>query len=323
MSLEEISRKRVDPKNSHSLFSLVVGQEEALGAISDLCYKGLVSGKVQESIVLCGPPSTGKTMIVKLVAQLLGLPKVLVDGSQLTNVQAMVDAILQANSELEPYEIGEGVFMVDLPPTLIFVDEIHALTRKVQDGLLKATERSDGMLMSKSYVVDCRNVFWVGATTDWGKLCPAFRTRLRRINLYAPTHAQMVKMIENRVPAGLASEVVKFGGMVPRECFAFIRAVKDCADRTGKKFAAAMKEVAERDGIDEYGMRSQSLKILRAIEGAGENGSLLRDLVSATNLQKEELLGYWLPPLMTGGLIVNDGRYMLTEKGEDELEKRS
>jgi Holliday junction resolvasome RuvABC ATP-dependent DNA helicase subunit len=156
------------------------------------------------------------------------------------------------------------------------------------------------MLFCKGYVLDCRRVFWVGATTDWGKLIPAFRTRFRRIDLVPPTFDQVVQMVEGVMSWDKATcrQVVKFGGLVPRETFAFARAVKDAAERGGLSVAQGIAEVAQREQIDAHGMRVQRLRVLLALKAAGDDGCLLRTLVMASGCQQEELLGHWLPSML-------------------------
>lgn len=317
------------------MFNRIIGQDAAIDALADLTYKGLGEPDhcIPESVVLVGPPSTGKTTVVKTVAEILNIVSVITDANQLPSAESVVDAVLmawgRAGHLLVPEWERDGVKMIRLPSTLIMVDEIHTLTRKAQEALLKATERSDGMLFCKGYVLDCRRVFWVGATTDWGKLIPAFRTRFRRIDLVPPTFDQVVLMVQNVMgwEKALSQQVVKFGGLVPRECFAFARAVKDAASRGGLSIVQGIGEVAAREQIDAHGMRVQRLRVLLALKAAGDDGCLLRTLVMASGCQQEELLGHWLPPMLTAPpgelpLVMFDGRYYITPTGVGELSKR-
>lgn len=334
--LEASRRMAVDRRlNKWTPFGKIIGQDAAVDALADLCFKGLGNDEhcVSESVVLVGPPSTGKTTIVKVMAEVLQITAVITDATQLPNADSVIDAILtewaKAGVMLKPEWERDGIKMIRVPATIILVDEIHALTRKSQDGLLKATERADGMLFGKEYILDCRKVFWVGATTDWGKLCPAFRTRFRRIDLVPPTFDQVVQMVRQvmRMDEPTAREVVKFGGTVPRECFAFARAVVDASSRGGLSITAGIAEVARREQIDAYGMRIQRLRVLQALKAAGDGGCLLRTLVTASGCLQEELLGHWLPPMLIAPpgempLVMFDGRYFITPSGMRELSKR-
>lgn len=330
------ARMMVDRKaNKWSPFNRIIGQEDAVDALADLCFKGLCSPEhaVGESIVLVGPPSSGKTTIVKVVAnQVLNIVSALLDGTQISKPDHVIDGILTAWAKsgryLQPIDIGD-VQKIVLPSMVVFIDEIHALDRKAQDGLLKATERNDGMLFGKSIVLDCRKVFWIAATTDWGKLCTAFRTRFRRIDLVAPTFEQVVQMVMQQFHYDLVwcVELVKYGGVIPRECFSFVRSVEESARRNNTDIQTAIRFVASREGIDNYGMRVQRLRILTELKKAGKDGCLLRSLVYGTGCQSEDLLNHWLPSMQVAPpgqepLVLFDGRYYITQTGLQELDKR-
>lgn len=330
---EDARRMMVDRKlNKWCLFNKIIGQDAAVDAFADLCFKGLGNSEhsICESVMLVGPPSSGKTTLVNTVVQILNVTSVLTDATQLSRTESLIDAILTAHvkSDLVNQDL-EGVKLIKLPVTVIFIDEIHALTRKVQEGLLKATERSDGMLFGKEYILDCRKVFWIGATTDWGKLIPAFRTRFRRIDLVPPTREQVIQMVMRvmKFDFSLSQQIVRYGGLVPRETFAFARSVVDAATRGGLSIDKAIHTVRVRECIDEFGMRIQRLKVLAALKNAGDAGCLLRTLVFETGCQSEELLDHWLPSMQIAPpgekpMVLFDSRYYITATGLAELGKR-
>jgi replication-associated recombination protein RarA len=316
-------------------FNRVVGQEQAVDLVADLCYQALGRRDhfVPASLIFAGPASVGKTHLATVMADALNIIRVITDATQLRNNDSLAHLILEAwakegLSTLQPAErYGETSLYVP-DTTLIFIDEIHALTQTAQDGLLKATERNDGMLFAKNTVLNLRKAIWIGATTDWGKLCAPFRTRFTRVQLYPYTFEQVVEIVHRRLgwEDRVCREVVKYGGLVPREVLQFAWLVDGAAKRMGVGVGEVLVEVARREGIDEYGMRVQRLGVLVALGGHGE-GMLLRHLVGATGLQQDELLQYWLPPLLNAApgeesLVRFDGRYYLTERGKEELRKR-
>jgi Holliday junction resolvasome RuvABC ATP-dependent DNA helicase subunit len=333
---ERSRRLMVDRRlNPNSLFNQIVGQDGAVDALADAVYEGLGnhSRLVAKRHMLVGPPSTAKSSIVRdVVAPILNVPTVFVDASEVKKPQALVDAIFMVWAKqgvmLEPNRDYQGWKLIELPAMIVMIDEIHNLPSATQEGMLKATERSDGMLFADGYVLDCRKVWWIGATTDWGKLIRAFRTRWRRVDLFPPTVAEVEQMVQKKGwDAALACQFVKYGGTVPREVFDFIDACRDCAKRNSVDVGAAIDVVRRREQIDDYGLRIQRLKVLLALKSAGDRGCLLRTLVMATGCQQEELLGHWLPPMITAPpgqvpMVMFDGRYYLTATGMSELRKR-
>ena len=116
----------------------VVGQEQVTGpegAIGRMVAAGRLS-----SLVLWGPPGTGKTSIARLLAEAVGMRFVAVSAvfsgvAELRKVFADADALAKAGQR-----------------TLLFVDEIHRFNRAQQDGFLPYVERG--------------TVTLVGATTE-------------------------------------------------------------------------------------------------------------------------------------------------------------
>jgi putative ATPase len=116
----------------------VVGQEHLTGpegAIGRMVAAGKLS-----SIILWGPPGTGKTTIARLLADAVGLRFVAI-SAVFSGVADLKKVFAEAR---EFARIGER--------TLLFVDEIHRFNRAQQDGFLPYVE--DG------------TVVLVGATTE-------------------------------------------------------------------------------------------------------------------------------------------------------------
>ncbi len=116
----------------------VVGQEHLTGpdgAIGRMVAAGRLS-----SMILWGPPGTGKTTIARLLADAVGL-RFLAISAVFSGVADLKKAFAEAR---EYARIGQR--------TLLFVDEIHRFNRAQQDGFLPYVE--DG------------TVTLVGATTE-------------------------------------------------------------------------------------------------------------------------------------------------------------
>lgn len=117
----------------------VVGQEHLLGPGRPL--RRLIEADRLSSVVLWGPPGTGKTTLASLIAD--ATAKRFVAMSAVTaGVKDVRETVESAREELRLHQRG----------TILFLDEIHRFNRAQQDALLPSVE--DGTLVL------------IGATTE-------------------------------------------------------------------------------------------------------------------------------------------------------------
>ncbi|RYY25201.1 MAG: replication-associated recombination protein A [Sphingomonadales bacterium] len=148
----------------------VVGQEHITGpegAIGRMVAAGKLS-----SILLWGPPGTGKTTIARLLADAVGLRFVAI-SAVFSGVADLKKVFAEAR---EHARIGRK--------TLLFVDEIHRFNRAQQDGFLPFVE--DG------------TVTLVGATTENPsfELNAALLSRAQVLILHRLDHKALCKLLD-------------------------------------------------------------------------------------------------------------------------------
>lgn len=337
----------LDPDRPGSPYSNYVGNRNALKRLIREDFAALAKHNHQttKNFAVLGPASTGKTHLVRLRAKALGLPLVEISPKAVKEDNDILVAIAQVLADtkvtgtnidlrLVPGKMAGEIFVpcedaFVLPPMIVFIDEVHALSNKVVQALLKATEPNDRMWeTSAGWMVDCRNVCWMIATTDRGLLFDAFDTRFSKIYLSLYTKDELAKIIRMKydfVPDRACELIVKFGGTIPREVLMFAEDVIAQRDMFGESWENAVESVRIEHGIDEHGMTERRVKILQALA----KGPVARNRMTiVASCKEEELVRFVMPALlestpdMPACVAVGTRGYELTEQGILEAEKR-
>ncbi len=149
----------------------VVGQFHLIG--KDKPLTKLIASAKLPSLLLWGPPGTGKTTLARILANELDRP-----FEQLSAVEATVKQVR------EIIEIAQSRQRLAEPLPVLFIDEIHRFNSAQQDALLHAVE---------SGVITL-----VGATTENPsfKVNAALLSRMRVLKLEPLSHKDMHTLIE-------------------------------------------------------------------------------------------------------------------------------
>jgi len=120
-------------------FEELLGQEHLLAEGSPVAL--MRDGRHLTSVVLWGPPGTGKTTLARLIARTARVPFV-----QLSAVLSGVKEVKEVMERAVQHRRRTG------EPTILFVDEIHRFHKGQQDAFLAHVERGD--------------IVFIGATTE-------------------------------------------------------------------------------------------------------------------------------------------------------------
>lgn len=330
---EDYRRAAVSRSNPRSPFSRFIGNDKAVRKLQTAAFAAL--GQFNHmmrdlAFAIFGPSSAGKTTIARLYAETVELPFVEISPKSIKSVDDLFKEINRVLTEagLPLVEVIRRNHYI-LPPVVILIDEVHALSDSVVQGLLKATEFNDAMMATESgKTVNTYNVTWMIATTDEGKLFDAFRTRFSPVNLKYLGKADVAKIVKLANPDlsdEVCSLVAHYNSRIPRKALEFARYMRLVKSMSGGTWEQVARQVAEDEEIDEHGMHAVHLKILRALG----QGPIAKNRISlVAGRKEEETEKFILPWLLTETddqpalVTVSSKGYTITEAGLHELEIR-
>jgi putative ATPase len=171
-SLEDINSRPLADRMRPARLDQYVGQKHLLGEGSVL-VSAMKTGRLF-SFLLWGPPGSGKTTLVRLVAQESNPPP------QFLAFSAVLSGVKEIRSVIDQ---AEATRTLNQRQTLVFIDEIHRFNKAQQDALLPHVERGDIIL--------------AGATTE----NPSFEvispllSRLRVFTLQSLSPAELAEIV--------------------------------------------------------------------------------------------------------------------------------
>ena len=336
---------RASARKTHHVFDGFVGNENAVNRLSRLLWYATKEGLTRiPAVALHGPKSTGKTEIARRLASGLSIPTLILSETSLGNVDRLAERIRDTAEEhglpLPLMGTHGGNPVRKSPPMLVFIDEVHQLDNRVQDSLLTALEPKDGELRASKVVVDVRDVTFVVATTDWGKVREAFRSRFRDIGLSPYTVGQVAEMLA--LQAGRAREEDEMGldesvetldseallaiasaaRAVPRVALGYLVEVGMGLklEHTTEDADSIRRFLEENFECDRHGLRPFDYKYLMALSGRRTAGldSLAAELgLDPSNLDRDIepylLQRGWVRRSATGRSLTASGRRLLLD----------
>ncbi len=173
-------------------FEQYIGQAHILGADKPL-RKALEAGRAH-SMILWGPPGTGKTTLAELVAHYV--------DAHVERISAVTSGVKEIRAAIEN---AQRIAQSQSRRTLLFVDEVHRFNKSQQDAFLPYIE--DG------------TVIFIGATTENPsfQLNNALLSRARVYLLKRLEHQDIINLVEqalNDKERGLAASTLQMSSEV-------------------------------------------------------------------------------------------------------------
>jgi len=261
-------------------------------------------GEALDHVLLYGPPGLGKTTLASIIANEMGTNMKITSGPAIEKPGELA-AILNNLQEND----------------VLFIDEIHRLSRNVEEVLYPAMEDYAIDIMigkgptARSIRLDLPKFTLVGATTRAGLLTAPLRDRFgitHRMEFYTVAELSTIvrrsaQVLNTEIEPDAADEIARRSRGTPRLANRFLKRVRDFAEVKGdgiitKKLTDQALDMLE---VDKLGLDVGDRKILTLMIEKFQGGPVgLDTLAAALSEDAGTLEDVYEPYLLQNGFIV-------------------
>ena len=284
-------------------FNEYIGQREAKDNLNIYIQATKQRGEALDHVLLYGPPGLGKTTLAGIIANELGVNFRITSGPAIEKAGDLA-AIL---TNLDEHDV-------------LFIDEIHRLSRSVEEVLYSAMEDYALDIIigkgpsARSVRIDLPKFTLVGATTRAGALAAPLRDRfgiVSRLEYYKQEELEFIvtraaDILNIGIEQAGASEIARRSRGTPRIANRLLKRVRDFAQVVGNGVITAViaDEALKRLHVDKMGLDRIDRRVLKCIIENYDGGPVgIETIAAAVSEERDTIEDVYEPYLMQLGFL--------------------
>ncbi len=297
-----------------SKLSEFIGQKNTVGNLKVCLTAAKQRKEPLEHVLLSGPPGLGKTCLAHILAHEMHSKITATSGPAIERAGDLIGIL----TNLENGDV-------------LFIDEIHRLSKVVEEFLYPAMENSeidfiiDKGPYAKTIKFHLKAFTLVGATTRSGLLSSPLRSRFGifyHLDFYEIEDLSQIvkrsaKLLNIQIDAEGASEISRRSRGTPRIANRLLRRVRDYAQVFGSSKidgAVAAKSLDELK-IDRSGLDEMDRKVLKLVIETFSGGPVgIESLAASLNEEQDTIVDVVEPFLLKAGYLKRTSRGRVASK---------